>query len=360
MHTLVIADHKGHILERIARSWINYTPHIDQSLLVSSGVSNYSLCRAATKFDLYFWVDRIRFSTCAHIIPLPQAVMIHHLTPDIIPSSITKLYYADAIITASEMWKRKLEQLTGRTIWLAPYSVDTTVFQPKPERDILRINAELKDDDFVIGFVGKAGADHAGRKGVDLLTKILVEANKCWPNIVALLVGPGWEPLKTTLETHGIRTKRYEFKTTEETLSAYTMMDVLLVTSSEEGGPCTILEAMACQVPVITSLVGHVPEIIVDGKTGFICSQRTVEEYIAKLKVLYQDAMKYTSIIQDARNFIATHRDDRVVISRIPFQEIYTEALTWYAGRSWLDRCARITHKPHLFLRHMVRTILSS
>lgn len=48
----------------------------------------------------------------------------------------------------------------------------------------------------------------------------------------------------------------------------YRRLDGLLVASRFEGGPYTMLEAMACGTPVIATPVGLVPDVIVDGVSG--------------------------------------------------------------------------------------------
>jgi hypothetical protein len=49
----------------------------------------------------------------------------------------------------------------------------------------------------------------------------------------------------------------------------YSALDVYLLTSRVEGGPCTVFEAMACETAVVSTRVGAVPEIILDGVNGF-------------------------------------------------------------------------------------------
>ena len=49
----------------------------------------------------------------------------------------------------------------------------------------------------------------------------------------------------------------------------YYALDYLLVASSYEGTPNPALEAAACGIPLITTRVGNMPEIINEGKTGF-------------------------------------------------------------------------------------------
>jgi glycosyltransferase involved in cell wall biosynthesis len=47
-------------------------------------------------------------------------------------------------------------------------------------------------------------------------------------------------------------------------------MDVFVMPSLFEGGPTSVLEAMAMQKPVVATSVGMVPEVIEDGRTGLV------------------------------------------------------------------------------------------
>ena len=53
--------------------------------------------------------------------------------------------------------------------------------------------------------------------------------------------------------------------------------DLFLLPSEKESFGLAALEAMACEVPVVTSNVGGLPEIVEDGVTGFACPPDAVE-----------------------------------------------------------------------------------
>jgi glycosyltransferase involved in cell wall biosynthesis len=54
--------------------------------------------------------------------------------------------------------------------------------------------------------------------------------------------------------------------------------DLFLLPSAQESFGLAALEAMACEVPVVASNVGGLPEIIENGVTGFVCPPEAVQE----------------------------------------------------------------------------------
>ena len=70
----------------------------------------------------------------------------------------------------------------------------------------------------------------------------------------------------------------------EEVLS---VSDLFLMTSEKESFGLAALEAMACEVPLISTNAGGLPELNVDGVTGFLCDVGDVESMATKaLRIL--------------------------------------------------------------------------
>ena len=66
--------------------------------------------------------------------------------------------------------------------------------------------------------------------------------------------------------------------------------DAFVMTSQREGGPTSVLEAMLLGVPVVTTNVGVVPEVITSGTNGFICPVKDYKCLAESLSKLMDDA----------------------------------------------------------------------
>ena len=123
-----------------------------------------------------------------------------------------------------------------------------------------------------------------------------------------LLVGDG--PVRADIERrvaeYGL-SGEVTFAGEQEDLVAYlSVADVFLLPSQEESFGLAALEAMACEVPVVASKVGGLPEIIEDGVTGFICPPQDVDGMAEKAIALLTDPARRASIARQAAEMVRT------------------------------------------------------
>src|SRR2546426_1949361 len=98
--------------------------------------------------------------------------------------------------------------------------------------------------------------------------------------------------------------------------------DVLLLPSEQESFGLAALEAMACEVPVIASRVGGIPEVVTDVETGFLSAVGDVEKMADDAARLLSDATLRREMGNRAREFaVANYRTDIVIPRYIEFYE---------------------------------------
>jgi glycosyltransferase involved in cell wall biosynthesis len=87
----------------------------------------------------------------------------------------------------------------------------------------------------------------------------------------------------------------------------YSSLNALLVASRFEGGPYTMLEAMACGTPVIATPVGLVPEVIEDGINGIrVATTDSVPDLVRAIE-------RFAELSDDARRAMGEQARARIV-----------------------------------------------
>lgn len=98
--------------------------------------------------------------------------------------------------------------------------------------------------------------------------------------------------------------------------------DVLLLPSEQESFGLAALEAMACEVPVIASRVGGIPEVVTDGETGFLSEVGDVEKMAGDAARLLRDATMRREMGKRAReSAVSRYRTDIIIPQYIEFYE---------------------------------------
>jgi len=98
--------------------------------------------------------------------------------------------------------------------------------------------------------------------------------------------------------------------------------DVLLLPSEQESFGLAALEAMACEVPVIASRVGGVPEVVNDGETGFLSEVGDIDKMAEDAARLLADADLRRNMGRRAReSALARYQTDIVIPQYIEFYE---------------------------------------
>ncbi|MGV3485110.1 MAG: glycosyltransferase [Planctomycetaceae bacterium] len=147
--------------------------------------------------------------------------------------------------------------------------VDCERFQPSESaREAIREELGLPDHVKLVGIVAALRPEKNHVMFVDVAKQICVQR----ADVHFLIVGDGPQrpEIEAAIRQHQIEDRVHLLGTRHDTPRIVAAMDLFLLCSHNEASPVSILEALACQVPVISTRVGSVAESVIDGQTGYV------------------------------------------------------------------------------------------
>jgi L-malate glycosyltransferase len=108
----------------------------------------------------------------------------------------------------------------------------------------------------------------------------------------------------------------------DQVLPLLSISDVFLLPSSQESFGLAALEAMSCEVPVIASRVGGLPEVIAHGATGFLHAPDDLDGMARSATMVLSDGKLHRRIASAARRTVHERFCDEKIV---PLYEAYYE-----------------------------------
>jgi N-acetyl-alpha-D-glucosaminyl L-malate synthase BshA len=102
--------------------------------------------------------------------------------------------------------------------------------------------------------------------------------------------GPDRPEIERRVGDHGLTSDVRFIGEVPDPVRWLAVADVFLLPSAQESFGLAALEAMACEVPVIASDVGGLPEVVQAGVTGFLCAPDAIQEMADCCLALVRDA----------------------------------------------------------------------
>jgi len=175
---------------------------------------------------------------------------------------------ADVVVTRNESLKNELHQRGARKVTIIPLTFDEDVFRPGLDVTELKNKYGVLDEKILMSI----GRLHPVKR-LDLLLKAVAQLDK---KFKVFMVGTGEleDQLKEIAESLGIADKvLFTGPVPYSEVPAFiNMADLLVMTSSIEGQPRVLIEAMSCGTPAVGTNVCGIRDTIEDGVTGYLAS----------------------------------------------------------------------------------------
>jgi glycosyltransferase involved in cell wall biosynthesis len=145
----------------------------------------------------------------------------------------------------------------------------------------------IPDDRFAVGWIGRMTAV----KRTDDVLAAFKSLRESGVDATLCMVGDG--PDRAVLEQRahdlGIVRDTLFLGYQQDVAPFYAAFDALVLPSSNEGTPVSVIEALGAGRPVVATRVGGVPDVVSDGEDGFLVELGATEELAARLGQLARD-----------------------------------------------------------------------
>ncbi|HEY1190684.1 MAG TPA: glycosyltransferase [Gemmata sp.] len=153
--------------------------------------------------------------------------------------------------------------------------IDTAEYTRRCSREEAKAALGLPHDGLLVGAVGRL----SGEKGFDVLIRSIRELVSRGLNARLVIVGEGSEreKLEGLIRELDLADRVRLAGWQADVRGYFEAMDVFALSSLREGLPNVLLEAMALDVPVVSTRVNGVPRLVQDGRNGFLVSPGDLE-----------------------------------------------------------------------------------
>ncbi len=183
---------------------------------------------------------------------------------------------------------------------VVPLGFDLDRFQLNQveKRTAFRTYYNLDEDEIAIGIIGRLVPVKGHALFLESIKKVLNNTNK---KVRAFIIGDGDDRglvEATATELGIVFTNEHSpavkapvtftswIKEIDEALAG---LDIVALTSLNEGTPVSLIEAQAANKPIVTTNVGGIRNVVLDGETAFLIENRDAGFFGAKLQLLVED-----------------------------------------------------------------------
>jgi glycosyltransferase involved in cell wall biosynthesis len=237
---------------------------------------------------------------------------------------------SNKIIAVSDFTRRELLQyykVKADKIRVIHNGVDTRKFQPATDKRKAKQELGFNPDDIAVLSVGRLYA----RKGLFTLIESMPAVVRRFPHAKFIISGKGQSNEMKKLVAHAQKLGVNDnivftgYYPDRKLPRLYQAADVFAFSTFYENLPFAVLEALSTGLPVVTTRVGGIPEMIESGKNGFLVQPFNSREMSDRILYLLEHPAVASEMAFLARKTILERFDWRLIVKKV--LAVYDEAL---------------------------------
>jgi glycosyltransferase involved in cell wall biosynthesis len=212
------------------------------------------------------------------------------------------LRYFEMVIMVSDTMRRIISRHgvdAGKLIWIRN-AIDSTYFKRVPVRDeAFRASLGIPADAVVVGAVGRLNGEKDYPNFLHA-AKLLLDRQ---PRAHFVIAGKGELELelRQTARDLGVAERVTFLGHFHDVRKVFEQMDVYVLSSTREGLPNTVLEAMAMEVPIVSTDVDGVKEAVADGCEAILVPARDSVALADGITRVIEDHALRARLVRNAR-----------------------------------------------------------
>ena len=206
---------------------------------------------------------------------------------------------------------------------LIPNGIPTDEYAPDPDKRVQWRQAHgIEPHATVLTHVGR----FAPPKNHALLVEAFAQVRSDAP-LYLLLVGAGEleDAVREQVAGLGLESRVRFLGIRADVADILRASDVFVLSSRWEGNPLSVMEAMAAGLPVVSTAVGGVPELVRDRETGLLVPSEDAEALTRAVQALVDDPVRRQAMGEAARQHAVAHFDIRHTVRE--YEQLYESLL---------------------------------
>jgi glycosyltransferase involved in cell wall biosynthesis len=214
----------------------------------------------------------------------------------------------------------------ARRIHVIHNGIDSAVFRKDlTSRKHYRTTYGIDDTETLIGTV----ANFREEKHYPFLFQAFIRVRQQYPKVRLMCVGggPDFHRLKALAESMGLQDVIFTGYV-QDVAGHLSAMDLFVFCSLHEGLPNAILQAMSMPLPIVSSAVGGICELITDGREGLLVDADHMEDFLGAVSDLLEHEQKAQWLAGNARQKILESFSLETMVDRYEefFRQVFAAA----------------------------------
>ena len=220
------------------------------------------------------------------------------------------------LIAISDTQKKELEShlKSSPTVHVIPLGLELKKFENLPPQEPLKKKWGYREDHILIGIVGRL----VPIKNHDLFLDIARELKSKFSHVKFLIVGDGERRPYLEKRIHNenldhVRILGWQYDLRE----IYSLLDIVVLTSLNEGTPVSLIEAAASGKPIVSASVGGVTSIIQHETNGYLIHKHDKTAFVNSLEKLIQNKELREKMGKSLKQETMKHFDENRLVKDI-------------------------------------------